>query len=234
MPRMTLRRVLPDPTADLPVDEAYAQPLGTGTPDRPWVQVCMVSSLDGSTVVDGVSGGLSSPNDLAVLLQLRSLADVILVGAGTAAGEGYGPPGTPGQRIGLVTRSGNIDTTTPLFRSGAAFVVTTEQTEVPGVPDGPDLVRVGATEVDLTAAVTEIGRRFHASVIQAEGGPMLNGALTAADLIDELDLTSSPAIVAGDGPRLTRRGPDVTQAFDLAQLAVDDQQFLFQRWRRRR
>lgn len=234
MPRMALRRVHPGPPAETTVDEAYARPLGTGTADRPWVQLCMVSSLDGSTVVDGVSGGLSSPNDLAVLLRLRSLADVILVGAGTAAGEGYGPPATPGQRIGLVTRSGRVDTTTALFESGAGFVVTAEHVDVPDLREGTEVIRAGVGEVDLTAAIAEIGRRHDAPVIQAEGGPMLNGALFAADLVDELDLTLSPAIVGGDGPRLTRGAPDLAGAFDLRQLAVDDDQFLFQRWERRR
>ncbi len=228
-----MRRLLPTPHEDLTVEEAYSAPLGDGSTDRPWVQLCMVASLDGSTVVDGVSGGLSSPNDLAVLLRLRSLADVVLVGAGTARGEGYGPPERPGQRIGLVTRSGNVDTSTELFGSGAGFVVTTEEASI-DAPDGIEIVRAGTEEVDLAGAIAEIGRRFGASVIQAEGGPMLNGALADADLIDELDLTASPGVVGGTGPRLTRGGDDVERPFDLVQLVVDDDQFLFQRWRRRR
>lgn len=228
-----MRRLLPTPAEDLTVEEAYAAPLGEGSAQRPWVQLCMVASLDGSTVVDGVSGGLSSPNDLAVLLRLRSLADVVLVGAGTAQGEGYGPPERAGQRIGLVTRSGNVDTSTDLFRSGAGFVVTTERAVIDAA-DGIEIVRTGAVEVDLRGAIAEVGRRFGAAVIQAEGGPMLNGALGDADLIDELDLTTSPGVVGGSGPRLTRGGDDVERPFDLEQLIVDENQFLFQRWRRRR
>ena len=233
-----VRRIHPSPSIETNVDEAYDAPLGSGRPDRPWVQLSMVSSLDGSTVVDGTSGALSSPNDTAVLLRLRSLAEVILVGAGTAAGEGYGPPGKAGQRIGLVTRSGRLDTTTELFRSGAAFVVTTETADLTdaGIDETSpiDVVRAGTSEVDLAAAVAEIGRRYGASTIQAEGGPMLNGALFDADLVDELDLTSSPGVVGGSGPRLTRGGTDVTRTFILEFAALDDRQFLFQRWVRRR
>jgi riboflavin biosynthesis pyrimidine reductase len=56
----------------------------------------MVSSIDGSTVFDGESRGLSSDNDREVLLTLRRAADVINVGAGTVRSEGYGAPRKPG------------------------------------------------------------------------------------------------------------------------------------------
>jgi len=230
-----MRIVYPSP-AESSVAAAYVAPIGGPHDDRPWVQLCMVSSLDGSTVVDGTSGALSSPNDTAVLAQLRSLAEVVLVGAGTAAGEGYGPPKTPGQRIGVVTRSGSVDLDTDLFRSGAGFVVTTTTTDIDTSSlDGDlDVVRAGADEVDLTGALEQIRERYGAGVVQAEGGPRLNAALADADLIDELALSTSPGIVGGDGPRLTRGGPPIERAYELVQLAIDDDQFLFQRWRRRR
>ena len=58
--------------------------------------------------------------------------------------------------------------------------------------------------------------------VHAEGGPHLNGALATADLIDELNVTFSPHVVGGDGPRLTVGGADVLSAFDLAHLVVDE------------
>ena len=70
---------------------------------RPWVGICMVASLDGATVVEGRSGGLSNPQDAAVLARLREAADVIIVGAATVRQESYGPPRKAGQRIGVVT-----------------------------------------------------------------------------------------------------------------------------------
>ncbi|HEX6920860.1 MAG TPA: dihydrofolate reductase family protein, partial [Actinomycetes bacterium] len=77
------------PTYDESVDlvEAYAYPTG-----RPWVRSNMVSSVDGSAVVDGRSGGLSSAADKQVFGVLRGLCDVVLVGAGTARKEGYRAP----------------------------------------------------------------------------------------------------------------------------------------------
>ena len=49
----------------------------------------MVTSLDGSAVRGGRSGGLSGEDDQQVFGVLRGLADVVLVGAGTARTEGY-------------------------------------------------------------------------------------------------------------------------------------------------
>ena len=79
-----LRRVHPSPTATISVRAAYDVDRPPH-PDRPWVGLCMVSSIEGSTAVDGVSAGLSSPTDTAVLWRLRHLADVIVVHRGAVA-----------------------------------------------------------------------------------------------------------------------------------------------------
>ena len=62
---------------------------------RPGVRLNMIASVDGATAVDGVSGGLGGPADRRVFGVLRSLADVVLVAAGTVRAEGYGPPRCP-------------------------------------------------------------------------------------------------------------------------------------------
>ncbi len=135
-----MRRLLPEPADDISVDDAYSFALGD-RPGRPWVGLCMVASIDGSTVVGGNSAGLSSDTDTAVLGRLRRLADVIVVGAGTVRDEGYGAPRKPGQRVGVITRSGKVDVTSELFTSGAGFLVTSEQSVVdaPGI----DIIRAG-------------------------------------------------------------------------------------------
>src|SRR3954468_15141591 len=83
-----MRRLLPDPAPELsPEDvvEAYRLPPGRA------VRVNFIASPDGATTVAGRSRGLQSPGDLLVFRILRALGDAILVGAGTAAAEGYGP-----------------------------------------------------------------------------------------------------------------------------------------------
>lgn len=225
-----IRRVFPDSAATT-IADTYAQPLNQRS-NAPWVGLCMVSSIDGSTVVGGKSSELSSTNDMAVLQGLRSIADVILVGAGTVRSEGYGPPRTSGQRVGVITRSGNVDTTLPLFTSGAGFIVTTDHTKV---ADGVDVIRAGGESVDLSAVIERLCE-VHPSpdFVQAEGGALLNGALLDADLIDEINLTTSPLCVGGSGPRLTTGAADHTARYELAQMVIDDQTFVFSRWLRKR
>jgi riboflavin biosynthesis pyrimidine reductase len=51
----------------------------------------MIVSVDGAASLQGRSGALGGPADKALFATLRSLADVLLVGAGTMRAEGYGP-----------------------------------------------------------------------------------------------------------------------------------------------
>lgn len=201
--------------------------------DRPWVGVCMVTSLDGATTLDGRSAGLGGPTDTAVLGALRRQADVVLVGAGTVAIEGYGPPKQPGLRIGVVTARGTVDTSRELFRSGAGFLITTERTEL-AAADDVDVVRAGEDHIDFRRALAALDTVVERPVfVHAEGGPQLNAALVAADLIDELNLTWSPRVVAGMSDRWAAGGAEVTRDERvLTRLAIDDH-FVFSRWRRR-
>ena len=227
----TMRRVHPEPAVDVDADElvrCYGQPRPR-LADRPWVGLCMIASLDGATVVDGRSGALGNDNDHAVFRVLRAAADVIVVGAGTARAEAYGPPSKPGQRVGVVTASGQVDVDTPLFTSGAGFLITTED----GPPTSVDTVRAGVGSVDLPAALRRLSDVTTAPrFVQAEGGPRLNAALLAAGCIDEFDLTLSPTFAGGDGPRLTAGTAPTLVGFALAHLLVDDEGFVFTRWTR--
>jgi riboflavin biosynthesis pyrimidine reductase len=225
-----LRRIHPEPATDVTIRESYdvARPQPAG---RPWIELCMVASLDGSTVVDGRSRGLSNSCDTEVVLTLRDLADVIVVGAGTARAEGYGPPRKGGQRVGVVSNSGRVDERSALFASGAGFLIVPESAPETTV----ETVRAGTTLVDLGLAIARLGVvAGEVAFVHAEGGPQLNGALATADLIDELNLTLSPRLAGGNGPRLTVGGSDVSSAFELAHLVVDEESFVFSRWVRRR
>lgn len=192
----------------------------------------MITSLDGTVAVEGASGGLGNPNDFEVLLTLRSLADVIIVGAGTVRGEGYRPPGKARQRIGVVTNRGSVDLDAELFSSGAGFLIAPESADLD--ERRVEVLRAGTETVDLAAAI----ERLHEVVpgvryVQAEGGPTLNAGLHEADLIDELDLTIASRLSGGNGPRLTNGADELDRRFDLAHLLVDDDGFVFGRWTRR-
>jgi riboflavin biosynthesis pyrimidine reductase len=229
MIRRVITRVLPSPAATVTIRQAYDVERPRPT-DRPWVGVCMVASIDGSTVVAGRSAQLSNPNDTEMLRTLRSVAEVVIVGAGTVRAEGYGPPERPGSRIGVVTNSGRIDTTTALFRSGAGFLIAPASAGVTGC----DCLVAGDDMVDLAEAVRRLPEMVpDVRFVQAEGGAVLNGSLLAAGLIDEINMTVSSQLAGGDGPRLTAGAPDLRADYDLAHLLVDDESFLFTRWVRR-
>lgn len=183
----------------------------------------MVASIDGSTVFAGKSAGLSSDADRDVLLTLRSSADLIIVGAGTVRTEGYGIPRKSGQRIGVVSRTGRVDLDTPLFTSGAGFLILPQDAP----PTSVDSVRAGVGELDLAAAIRALPG--DPAFVQAEGGPSLNGALAACDLIDEINLTTSPQMIGGAGPRVTSDAPPLSHRFHLVHLLEDDG-YLFSRY----
>ena len=69
----------------------------------------------------------AAPGDRAVFTALRGHADIVLVGAGTARAERYGPPKRADLRIAVVTRSLDVDWESDLVRSGQALIVTTER-----------------------------------------------------------------------------------------------------------
>jgi riboflavin biosynthesis pyrimidine reductase len=219
-----MRRLFDLPTGQITVREAYevARPRPA---ERPWLGVCMVSSIDGSTVIDNNSRGLSSAADQEVLRTLRDLADVLIVGAATLRIEGYKPPRKPGQRVGVVSRRGDVDATSSLFTSGAGFLILPDDAP----PTSIESVRAGAGEVDLAGALAKLDADF----VQAEGGATLNGALAAADLIDELNLTISPQLAGGDGPRVTGGAAQLAYRMRLTHVLEEDG-FLFTRYLRAR
>jgi 5-amino-6-(5-phosphoribosylamino)uracil reductase len=222
-----LLRLHPGPVEPTTVADSYL--IARPHPDsRPWVGVCMIASIDGATALSGRSGGLANPTDREVLLTIRAAADVVLVGAGTAAGEGYRAPQRPDLRIGVVTNSGRVDTTRELFTSGAGFLVAPESAPV---PDGVEVLRVGAQRVDLGEAVARLAEVVPGvQFVSAEGGPQLNAALLDADLVDEVSVTTSPRLVGGSSGRLAMGAAETDRRFALAHLLLDGEQFVFSRW----
>ncbi|WP_174537076.1 pyrimidine reductase family protein [Micromonospora chalcea] len=186
-----------------------------GRAPRPHLRVNFVASADGAVTLDGYSAGLSGEPDKRVFGLLRMLCDALVVAAGTLRHEGYRAVRLSPERRAwrrerglaefptLVVVSGSLD----LDPAQAAFadapvrpIVLTHADAVPppGLTDVADLVRCGTGRVNLAAGLAELRRRGLDQVL-CEGGPHLFGALTAADLVDELCLTVAP-LLAGAGP----------------------------------
>lgn len=230
-----MRRLLP---SAVPVDlaDAYA---GLDPPAR-WVAMGMVTSVDGATSVDGTSRRLGAEGDLAAFRALRALADVVVVGLGTAIVEDYGPTWQarhvaarerrgqpPLPRLALVTGSGEVpgDLRALGDPQQPPLVLTT--------PAGAEVVRSRAggqaevVEVEASsdggvapaAAVEALAARGLGRVV-VEGGPTLNHAFVDAGVVDELFVTVAPLLVGGGtgvvGPAL-EHGP---RALVLQELRV--------------
>jgi riboflavin biosynthesis pyrimidine reductase len=208
-----------------------------GTPrqarhDRPWVGVCMITSLDGSTAREGLSGGLGNDGDRAIFAALRRAADAILVGAATARAERYRAPHRDGQRIGVVTSTGSVDTSTDLFPSGSGFLVMPE--DGPPAPNGTDVVRAGLGRVDIGLALRRLGDVMAGpAFVQVEGGARLNASVLDAGCVDELNLSLAPMVVGGTGNRLITGAAETEAHFEPAHIIADDDGYLFSRWVRR-
>jgi riboflavin biosynthesis pyrimidine reductase len=216
-------------------------------PRARWLRANFVSSADGAGFLDGLSQGLSSDDDRRLFGLLRVLADVILVGAGTARTENYKParrraalaefraarPATP--PIALVSRTLQLNLESPLFTSAppdARTIVITCEAAPASLRDpvaaAADVIVAGQEAVDLTEAVAALAARGLGRVI-CEGGPNLLAQVAAAGLLDELCLTVSP-LLAGPGPhRITAGTPFPTLPVRLAHVLEADG-FLFCRY----
>jgi len=180
----------------------------------------MISTPDGVIDVNGRSRPLGGPADQARLIALRGAAAVVLVGAGTARTENYGPPSKPGLRIAVVTKSCELDFTSPLFSSGAGLVATTMSAKALSV----DSVRAGDTDVDMAGIIAQLPH----GVVHVEGGPMLNAALFDADCVDAINLTMSPRLGGFRGPSLSH-APHALRHFTCVSLTTNGD-FVFARY----
>lgn len=196
----------------------------------PLLRAGFVTSVDGTIAVDGTSAALGSPADKAVFRALRTVADAVLVGAGTARTEDYGPVKHPpaaavwraahgfSERTPLVvvTRSGDLAHDARFLNGPTLFAV-------PAGVDVPGEVLSSPDPVELVQALHARGL----TRLLCEGGPSLLTALLAADVVDELCLTTSPRAV-GNGPHLIGEVPQ--RDLVLTSLVHEDPGVLLARW----
>lgn len=237
------------------VDETRVAP-----PERPWVTVNMIASVDGASAdTEGRSGKLGGPADHEVFHALRAAADVILAGAGTVRAENYGAPKVaaemqaarrqrgqaPLPRLAVVSASLRLDPGARLFREAPddqpPIVLTSEAalTTEPSAADGRRLAEVadvraaGRDLVDWHELVRILHRDFDARILLVEGGPNVNGQLVAHDLVDELCLTIAPVLMGGLTARIVADTAAMTpRPLVLDRMFVDDD-FLLLRYLRR-
>jgi riboflavin biosynthesis pyrimidine reductase len=191
-------------------------------PRTPWLRVNMVSTVDGAaTGASGLTGSINNPADKRVFHLLRSTSDAIVVGAGTARAERYGPAVAP---IVLVSRAGKVPAKLQGATSGRVLLATCAAS--PGLPESRRLIGeenvlvVGEESVDLGMLRSELAGRGLRNLL-SEGGPRLLGAMLAAQVVDELCVTVVPQAIAGTHLRITD-GAGVDVPLELATLLEED------------
>ena len=230
-----MRQLFPPAAGSPDLPGLYAYPAG------PWLRANMVSSADGAASLGGVTKALSSETDRHVFALLRTLSDVIIVGAATAREERYKPvrprelwrhlragrPATP--PIAVVSGRLDLDPTSPLITAAPAdartIVITTAQAPADRRAElaaRADVIVAGEQAVDLKAAVGALAERGHQRIL-AEGGPHLLGQLVEAGLMDELCLTIGPLMAGPGASRIVAGSPaSEPQQLTLAHLLEDD------------
>ncbi|MFI6866666.1 pyrimidine reductase family protein [Nocardia sp. NPDC050406] len=242
--------------ADLGEDQLVGMYAYPARLDRPWMRVNFVASIDGAATLDGRSGGLATPSDKKVFHLLRDLADVVLVGAGTARAENYGaahtnerlrirlhhhgfgghPDGAP-PRIAVVTASAALDPTSRLFTDSGAHPLILTTADAPAdrkkalTDAGAEVVEAGETACTAGGIRTALAERGFLRVL-CEGGPALFGDLIEAEAVDDLCLTVTPLLVGGSGRRiaLSPNAMPTPMACRHLIVAVDGTQLM--RWER--
>lgn len=198
-------------------------------PSTPWLRANMVSTIDGAaTGESGRSGSINNEVDKRVFDTLRSLADAILVGAGTAEAEGYRPADRP---LVLISRSGRVPARLRDVEPGRVLLATCQTaTGLDRARDqlGDDHVLVmGGHRVDLAELKRRLVDRGWRHLL-CEGGPHVLRDLLDQGVLDELDATVVPRLVGGLHPRITD-GPPVDVPLRLG-LLLEEQHTLLARW----
>jgi riboflavin biosynthesis pyrimidine reductase len=189
---------------------------------RPRVLASMIASADGRVAVQGRSVGLGHPADRALLRELRTATDAILVGTNTLRAERYANLLDEEQRVhraaaGLepepvvatISRRLDLPADIPLLAETTARVqvYTEADGEVPSQGAWVAVHRFEPGGLTMPAILEHLRTERGARTVLCEGGPTLLRELIAADCVDDMMLTVAPMLVAGDAPTPLRGAP---------------------------
>ncbi|MEU4523344.1 dihydrofolate reductase family protein [Amycolatopsis sp. NPDC024027] len=208
--------------------------------DPRWLAVNFVSSTDGAIAVEGRSGGLSTPADRIVYRLGNDLADVVLVGAGTAVAEGFEgmrPDAATAERrrrfglapiapVAVVTTGRSLPPDAPVITRAAVPTLVFTSAAAPSAlreawaAHGARVFVAGEPAVSAERVVSTLvseglGR------IDCEGGPRLFGSLIEAGVVDEFRLTVAPFLVAGTSSRASLGAAVDPAELELASVLTD-------------
>jgi riboflavin-specific deaminase-like protein len=236
----------PEQRATSPADLASGLRLGEkALPERPYLVLNMVSSLDGKATIDWRTRGLSTELDRQLFHHLRTQADAVMVGAGTVRIERYGRMAKTDelrdkrQREGLardplaVIVSARLDLPAdlPLLHEPEqrVLIATGSDASLPDLHGQVEYARVGD---DLPLLMARLREDYGIRSVLCEGGPTLNSHLLAAGLVDELFLTLNPKLAGGASALTIVAGRELVEPVELDLISVaEGEGELFTRWR---
>lgn len=212
-----------------------------------WLRAMMVTTLDGASAgPDGLSGSISSGVDKQVFDAVRRLADVVLVGAATIRAEGYGamrakPADAPrraeqGQSaapvIAVVSPSLDLPWDSELFTASTHRPLVLTVAHPPGeqlarARERAELVQAPGQDLDPSWMVDALLARGLRRIV-CEGGAHLLETVVRAGLLDEADITLSPAFAGHAHVKASEGLPDVV-GLDLAHV-ITAEGFLMNRY----
>jgi riboflavin-specific deaminase-like protein len=241
-----VRLLHPENRATTPAELATGLRLGDrAPPERPYLALNMVSSLDGKATIDWRTKGLSTELDRELFHHLRTQADAVMVGAGTARTERYGRMAKSDElrdkreREGLardplaVVVSARLDLPAdlPLLNEPEqrVLIATGSDATLPGLGDQVEYARLGD---DLPLLAARLRGEYGVRSVLCEGGPTLNSYLLAAGLVDELFLTLNPKLAGGAAALTIVAGRELVEPAELGLVSVaEGEGDLFTRWR---
>jgi riboflavin-specific deaminase-like protein len=241
-----LQLLYPDRRPTSPADLASGLGLAEkARPERPYLALNMVSSLDGKATIDWRTRGLSTELDRQLFHHLRTQADAVMVGAGTVRIERYGRMAKTDdlrdkrEREGLardplaVIVSARLDLPAdlPLLNEPEQPVViaTGSDATLQGLGDQVEYARVGD---DLPLLMARLRKEHGVRSVLCEGGPTLNFHLLAAGLVDELFLSLNPKLAGGAAALTIVAGRELVEPSELELISVaEGGGDLFTRWR---
>ena len=249
LPATSLARVqllYPERRETSPEQLASGLRLGERAPaERPYLVLNMVSTLDGKATIDWRTKGLSSEVDRLLFHHLRTQADAVMVGAGTARTERYGKltktdelrdkrveEGLAPEALAvLVSARLDLPADLPLLQEPEQRVViaTGSDARLEGTRAEVDHLQVGD---DLPLLMSRLRDDYGVRSVLCEGGPTLNSHLYAAGLVDELFLSLSPKVVGGAAALTIVAGRESVEPTEMGLTWVaEGGGDLFTRWR---
>jgi riboflavin-specific deaminase-like protein len=241
--------LLPERRPTSPEELAAGLRLGDlSPPERPYLVLNMISSLDGKATIEWRTRGLSSDLDRELFHHLRTQADAVMVGAGTARVERYGRINKtdelrakrrgeglePDALAVLVSARLDLPADLPVLQEPdqRVLIATGSDAVLQGTRAQIEYLRTGD---DLQLLMARLTDDYGVRSVLCEGGPTLNFHLFGAGVVDELFLSLSPKLSGGAAALTIVAGGALVEPAEMTLVSLAEAEGeLFTRWRIKR